>query len=450
MYILYHFTLFRYMHNSNQLSLGSRVNVTGYPRPLYKNAINVVKIDKNNNLGNNIDVIGSSSYNHVVNYGDFDLIERISKEKSKIVLFFKRNIQRVVKKILRRPNFVFCEVKLGLDPRYNIDLGKLNNKLIWIPPDNFINSVMELFSNGLLTSRELEVIKRAYDEKSQLSYERVYDIFRERSILRWTASEILRNKKKLVGGTLTTIEECILYRSNCNIELIANINYKFRDLSTFFVLTYTDNNGNLLSLNMPDNIIHSIKDFMLDNLSRGLYKCIYSKLKPNLYKALKRYYSYARISGNEKLMKILLPYLNGKIGRIGSISSQISSILKYLKRVRNSPFNDVIKSQVDDIKFQLQKISELSSDDLEKFTYELNVLQSRKFSSSSYIRVLTSVLCSLYEITERLAFTALNKEIYDGKTLFDIPNKILPKTNPFNDPIFSFDAFVNFLLFNHH
>ena len=379
-------------------------------------------------------VIGSMSYRSG-NASDVDLFEEtIRDNKEEIIKFFAKHIKRITSGLQKLKHQYFLEVKLGQDHLFSdIDIGYCSNDTYMVPPDLF-NILTNLSAEGFITPDEYVIVKEIQNTsvKNQLHYELIKQIIRKHAVLRWTSKEIYLGYKLLhdPNGTYKYfIEDALQDKGQMNIEgIFINANNKFVDCSNFFVLMYKDSNGTEHMLNLPEAALVDATNYRMENLKQSMYTLMYSKLQPNLFKALKRMMSYGKSFGVIELLKAVYPIINSHLGVLYNIMSQLKTCSKVLKEHRSKYlYKNTMYHTLDDIRFKLQELIFVEYD----FS-EIIDLITLTLSSSKKIKM--SELSEMIDTISKHLMKFLNHQTYQKMVnigLYPLPDNLLPKEKPF-------------------
>ena len=132
-------------------------------------------------------------------------------------------------------------------------------------------------------------------------------------IVRWTPGEVLQGFVALRGGRHYTLEEAFSSRGLTKLDVVGWIHGNvFRDFSVIYQF---QNNGQLLNPH-PFQVRNSLKEDIEIYRRQG-----------DPFKALKRRFALAKWENDEGTMEKLQPILNGDLGRIYSLRSDIDTLL---------------------------------------------------------------------------------------------------------------------------
>jgi hypothetical protein len=363
-----------------------------YPKNIIKD-LNLLRVDKYNSR---FQIIGSSSYRGSLYPSDFDCFEVITKnDRDDLITFFKKNIQRVVRLISEKEYKYIMEVKLGLDDRYDINIGSCHNNVFNMNIDlpQLING---MYHNNLFSDEEITKFNDIFNTYplTQLEYEKIKKMIRQHYIVRWTSQEIMRGYKFLpMREDPYTIEEAIQFKSSINIEILSINNGKVTDESNFFYLMYHDKYGNKRILNFKQDVINDFESFFTEQLKQSLEQLAYSKLDYNPLKALKRMFSLCRLTKNTELLKRILPIINSPSAGMYQLKSEIATIIKVLG-LKDIPVK-IIKNQIQQIKYKLSNVLLFSIDDLKKINQIIDELDKTSFNPVLTIEILEYIKSKL-------------------------------------------------------
>lgn len=321
--------------------------------------------------------------------GDIDLIDKWQPPPGKkftrnqVINLFVDKIRSIVYNIVNSRQHYYSEIKLGLDIRYDIDIGKCLNG-IYSVSKNLLSDSMKLFDKGLLTKSDLYKIEFAATRQNNNEdiYDIIYKLFREYRILRWTSKEILDGEKDLPLRDPITIEEATNINTLTKIDEISIIGGRFVEITNVYFLFYNDGTE-LKSIETEYDPEITLKDHI-----EQLY---YSDMYYNPFKCIKRMFAYGRLDrkANRRLLQILLPFISSNTSQMYQIKSEIDTIILLLEKFDN-PSPITIQNQIDFTKERLATIIEFRPEVIEKFNSLINDFTN---ASTSYrkIDILTEI-----------------------------------------------------------
>lgn len=316
-------------------------------------------------------IIGSNSLRGIIYGSDYDIETQIKGFSASTIV---KRFQQEYKDALKNPDCWILELKCGYDPRlvYSGDYSQA--------------SLKEYVKNPLISKKKA---KEIMDTKGEEQMELVRDLF----ILRWKPKDVEKGVITLPCGGTRTMEEAILDKTTCKIDIIAKVGNQFAEISENY---YIKVNGEANYQTNPNN-----KD-----IQASLEEDIKYYSKKDSMKSLKRLFSLYIIEGRKKHRKQLerlIDFFNGQVGYLNKIKNELAILEALL-------LQDFRKPKWEDIKSNLQFIKE-------------------QISSVYQIPLNTGVFTQIDNITEASALkdiisikdyfsTKINKEAKDFLTLF--------------------------------
>lgn len=336
-------------------------NVKDIPEKVMKD-IHLVTIPGND------DPIPFGSYvNRISDYfGDIDVIqmftgccdvEDVGKKTAKA---FKDMVKGIKKARLR----YFSEFKAGIDKPYYFDIGKCVEG-VYRPSKDLKERTRKLHELGLLTDLEMKIVMNVCKKprKTGDDYDTVFNLYREKYVLRWTENEVLQGWKEISTGKIK-LEEAVLDTAPVKIDMIAvNDGGKFIEVTNFFALGL-----NIDGYFFPINIHPS--SLTPENLPPEIEKFYASNYYYNPFKSVKRSFSYIKYlykkHNDPEVAELVEKYaeiLKSTINILYTINSEMDAIRLVLCRVKNPP-RKAIKSRLSLLKEPLANVLEIDKDNL--------------------------------------------------------------------------------------
>jgi hypothetical protein len=258
----------------------------------------------------------------------------------------------------------------------------------YIKEKTFPKELERLYDNKLLSKEECSFILQNWKQGEPVNLEEIKAVIRKHYVIRWNAKEIEAGKKKINGKTVL-LEDIIEKGNNqINIETIIIVDGKIYDMSNFYSLLYDDKkNGQIKSINLNQRVVTDFHNFFLEGLRNSMNNLITSKLDYNPIKYLKRIYSYAKYTKNEPLANRVLPILNGILGNMYQLKSEISTILKLMESGYKYPPITVWKN-IEAVKYRLSVSPFFSDEVLKKYN---SLIEENKNHPDLMIVVLTNI-----------------------------------------------------------
>lgn len=328
-------------------NLLERKNPNSYSNDIH-DAINIISIDPEET-----EVFGSFAFKALKFPTDLDLLEEVKGccSKEDVINKVEKEIKNVVKRIMKSKDSYVSELKAGLDKVYMIDLGEFKKNIL----SNFDyeqvgEDVTNLYENGYLTEEEYnEIMKYVKPNITNIQYQHLFDLLRDKWIIRWNDSEILKGKKELSNGREITLNQALYDKTLIKLDMWAPINNRYVEVTNFFILRSIDKQGNEEDINLELDIIPDLVEEVLKFMSGLFYKP---------YKYAKRLWSLSLAIRDIETIKLITPLLNSDASKLNIINSDISVIVGMIERIKKPPINFLVK-EIDNFKNIISNISSI-------------------------------------------------------------------------------------------
>lgn len=354
--------------------------LSSYPQNLLQ-TIKMISFDPNKNA----EPFGSYIYRLQRYSADIDLFEEYidHSKPNELVHKFAKKLQHMITNIKKSKMHWFSEFKAGLDLRYDVDIGELF-KGEWLNKPNIIGISSRLMSDGLINKNELDKISYTMRDRMLSAadkYDIIFNIFRNRRIIRWTEDEVIHGKKVILGK-LFKLHDCLFDHTFIKIDIIAYIGHKFVEVTNFIGLVseYDFPNKNYININMGKNNAPTIA------LPLEIERLYFSNYYYSPFKACKRIYSLSRQVNDKKMLKKIIPIITGDISSLYMLKSQIDVITRLLSII---PIDDLpvhlIMESIDNIKDKLSYVLFLSDKGIiESYDIIDNIILNQNVISIDY------------------------------------------------------------------
>lgn len=360
----------------------------------------------------NAKIFGSFIYRFQKYPADVDILEEVhGNSLDDLITKFIRSIKRITRGITTSPDHYFSEFKCGVDERYDIKIGDMDNGR-YIVDKNLMKNIKNLYVNGLFNDDEHSKLMNILNSGGLLDancFDTVFSIIRNRYILRWKASEIMSGTKKVDKGFTIKLNEALRQKSLVKIDEIVIINGKFMEITNIYGMHYKDANNN-------DKEIYPISDIQV--LPVEIEKLYYSNMYYSPFKMLKRIYSYCRFeyrsSGGDEYKEIIdriVPILQGDLSLFYQIISQFKTMSLVMEKFGLKTIYNV-NIQLDNSKHRLSGVLALNNQDILSYSSSINqiIFDNRVKSKKMMLDEFTEIMKKkLNELTiEKLIGINLN------------------------------------------
>jgi len=388
---------------------------------------NIIKIITGNSKS--IIPFGSWTYRSQQFPSDVDLISIEEKccSKEEATKKFVKRIQNIVKKINDTKGVYLGDIKAGIDHVFKVDIGQIiydnlgNATIINYDPEIIRGFIMEWSKLKLITTKEKnEILKLVTKKISQESFEKLYEMLREKWLLRWSSDEILKGVKILPGNRKYTLGEAINDPTMTKIDVWTQISGRYIEFSNVLTLYMVDEKGNYKLLNFDNADVD-----IVEALKYEIQKYAFSIKDLKLFKMVKRMWSIARMTGDEEMVFKLTELMQSDFGRLSQIISELETVMLMLEGIKNPPIKS-IKKQIESWKYKLSNVYELDVD-VESINKILDLVLARKMNTKKdkeyVVKVLKQLKTDLSKISNDNLYVVLQ-----NIGLIPIPTNYLPNS----------------------
>lgn len=344
-----------------------------------KDEIKMVTFDKRSGDAN---IYGSFSYVLQKYAADIDLYEEFYPVATKegAISKFEKSLIEMVKEIKKKREHWFSEYKTGLDNRYDIDIGDLENGIFYMK-DNIERIIDDMFRNKLLSRKEVKLLGKCIksvrkNNKNAEAYDVMYNIFRERRILRWTENEILEGKKKLPDNKIVTLNSALHDKAHVKIDEIIILDGKFVEITNYVFLGYKK----FPNIDVPINIPKINYDIVVNGLKTEIEKLYFSDFYYSPFKVVKRIFALARFIYLQKNIKVygddlvkIIPFVSSNVSHLYQMKAELEAMLRVFEVSKTIP-KKMINNQIDNLKIGISNVVELNDNDIESLNKHVDLI----------------------------------------------------------------------------
>lgn len=219
--------------------------------------------------------------------------------------------------------------------------------------------------------------------------------------LRWDKKDIKRGTKQMSDGRIIKFQDCILMKTTFKLDVIKIIDGVFTEFSDNYLIKLGEESNFFPHDLQLDHLMNALKH----SYDEYFYTC------RNLFKGLKRCFSYYLMEGegkNRDILKKLLDFFNSPTGKLYQLKGQIGTLLLVLENesgFRNPKISDIKQN----IKLILSELEPLPTRDV-KSKLQLAMKSSSKKKLMDY---LSSAEEDLFDIINRITadWVLKNKDV---------------------------------------
>jgi hypothetical protein len=357
-------------------------------------------------------------------FGDIDLMQQYVGccSVDEVVKDVKDTIIKIVKNVQNSSCKFVSEIKIGLDNRFQFNIGKLNNG-IYKPSDQLYSKMTQLIMQNLLSQKELNILHYILSKpnKDGNDFDVIYNMFREKYILRWTADDVLRGKK-MQNNKVFNIEDSLREETPFKIDVqFIDDDNKFLEITNFMAIAYKDGDDSFIPINMDFRV-----NLDPENLLDVIEQLYYSDWYYNPFKMVKRMFSFLRhlyrFNRNDVMeQQFLTKYevsdyiqkinkiLQSTINILYSVNSELEAMMLIVEK--NKPDKKCIEKmnkRLDMLKTPISNVLELENSEVELITKGFDALIKEK-SVNKFIEGIKELRKFLKNITNKWTIDYLNK-----------------------------------------
>lgn len=418
----YQFPLFRYTQQKSPLS---------YSKELVKN-VAMISFYPEGAPKEMAQIFGSFMYAIQKYPGDVDLLQKFNGccSEEEVINQFIHELQRIVRNIVGTKEHYMSEFKAGIDYDYDFDIGPIHNGK-WIPSQELKHRIIFMYDRKLFDNEEASTMLYILDKKmfNGNGYDIVYNIFRNRRLLRWSAKEILAGFK-ITNGKKFTLSFAIKAKSYVKIDMVCIYNNRFIEMTNIVDLYYHDeDNEEYYPINDP---AHPDNDDIPYKLSFEVEKLYYSDYYYSSFKCVKRIFAISRMTKDGQLLNLIIPLIEGNISLLYQMKSELDVIEIIYERAVSIPIG-TIKKQIDQMKNRISTVIEVSDETKNNWYFRINQILNLDLSRDEQVEILSNINKEMKKIINFYTITYLSKvhlnpipEYYNFANVHDYSTRLLP------------------------
>ena len=364
---------------------------------------------------NDINPVGSQKFKVHRYPGDIDLFEPVKYccNFEDAMKFIIRDIKKIATEIKNEKYVFLGDFKAGIDSRYELSIGSINknNQVVDYDEEVIKKEIKSLEDRKFITKKQREEILKELPSNSKINSKLWYKFekyYRNFYIIRWKLDELIKGKKNIGFGSgikELSLREALTHDSIVKIDIWAQVNEKYIEITNFFLLAYTDKKGNETVINME-----------LNNYYENLIKDIKHYYEVGKYmKASKRAWALGTNVVDNKLLKRLYPLYSSSIGMLYQLSAEIETLIMIFEGVElsNLPLEQMI-NQIDDFKMRITMIFDLELNETKMFALIEEIINDydknkKNIKLSKVIKNLYILMNEVDKTVEDETFTFLKK-----------------------------------------
>jgi hypothetical protein len=300
-----------------------------------------------------VKVVGSMSLKSQQYAGDYDMYEKVDgsyKDTNTAVKYYVKKFQEKVRELMKTKDCHIGDIKAGVVKEWEVipeTAGVYGGKVKGYDADASRAKVEELASNEILTAEEAKYAREMLvDDPSANEFVLMKKELRFH-LVRWKPSEVLKGSLKLRDGREYTLEEAFKAPAIVKLDVVAYVeNSRFTDFSIIYLFKNKGKAVNNVNTSDEENAVKQ--------------DLVYYLATRNYFKVAKRMFSLARMKDDGKTLEKLNELLNGDLGRLYSILSDLGTLLFLFENGKSIPY-EKIQYELDQFRSRLGNIYSVGS-----------------------------------------------------------------------------------------
>jgi hypothetical protein len=294
-------------------------------------------------FGDGMILVGTAGIRSQLYAGDYDGFEQVHVTHLSNTI---KKFQSIISHLKNLKNVYIGDIKAGIVPQWDIlkDIEYKDGKILGYDRAKILASLKQLKDTSIISNAEYKAA--AVLLKPNLS---PGDYFVAKDeikfhVVRWTPSDVLHGHTTLRNQGTYTLAEAFTSPAIAKIDVISRVaNNRFSEFSVVYEF-YKDK-----QILNPTRTREEIGPSLLESIAAYTYF-------GNYFKVIKRIFSLARWEKNKETIAKLEPILNGDLGRLYIIISDIDTLEFMLERYNNLP-EDAIRFEIDQFINRLSNVS---------------------------------------------------------------------------------------------
>lgn len=374
-------------------------------------------------------LVGSSIYKAFY-YKDYDIMETVSLSGTSLkqaVESLESQVLSVIKRLVISKDIHFTELKCGHSPifeqLYKISLTKNYNKT-----ENELDKVAKFIKEDDMKECVKLLRNKKYYDFNELIRSKYY-------VLRWTITECLNQKKKLIDGSFITLKTALSHPNMLKLDAIINTQYTFREVSVIYTCYYTSNGKKKYVTEEIDNMYfpcgstEQVKFYLNHNVLKSL-KRLFMLCKFILENPSNKYKEFKDEACT--LLTILISVMQSDAAKLDQIEDEFSVMLKLLQSIMGGYLSESIKRRMSIYEEMIIQILGFASRFTASFENSTNEKQQEiKYRIYNLIKTINDqVIENTINISQNGTFEFKKSELEFQNQLLMSLEKLIKYTNP--------------------
>lgn len=266
--------------------------------------------------GKDLVLVGSQQIRSQKYAGDYDAYEEVNVKGKTVTAAVKSLVtgfKAIVTHLKSIPNLFIGDIKAGLVPEWTV----LSEDYKQFSYNKSTDVLKKLLKAKIISQYEYNDNSKLLNPKLTLEQFLIAKNNIKFHIVRWTPATVAAGKQTLRNGRVYTLAEAFEAPTIVKLDTIGLVNKsRFTEFSCIYQFIH---NGKPIN-NFTINIEQSLKESIISYTTEG-----------KLFKVLKRKFALAKFMNNQKELLRLNPILNGELGQLYVIQSDLTTLLSLLE-----------------------------------------------------------------------------------------------------------------------
>ena len=312
----------------------------------------------------NVYLAGSSAVRSLKYFADYDANEVYSKGKAS-------DLQKSIRQLIHRPLCYVQEFKGGVINDWNVVQEEQSEKEFSISSAKV--KLWKLYSQRIISVDEY---KEAMYLVNTSDFKTIQKSLRF-GVVRWSAEDVIKGYKTLRNGTAFPLEECFKDDKTLKkLDVVAWIDDKFMECTMIYRKKLT------------------IESDLIANLKNDVE---YYTKSGEVFKALKRTYSLARLTKDTSTLETCVSILNSDVGVLYTVVNDIEALITVWENARILPRSHV-QSTLSHIRQQVGFVYDVKPFLKQEASFLKAILTVEKNPHKKHIKKLKSLQSNLQSI----------------------------------------------------
>ena len=315
----------------------------------------------------NVYLAGSSAVRALKYFADYDANEVYRKGKA-------TDLQNSVQRLLKQPLCYIQEFKGGMIRDWNVIQEEQSESEFSLPSAKV--KLWKLHSQSIISKEEYQEAMNILKSEDFHTIQKALRF----GVIRWSAEDVLKGYVKLRNGKTFSLQQCF---QDCEtmkkLDVIAWIDDKFMECTMIYRQQHVDES------NLKENLEKDIE---------------YYTKSGEIFKALKRTYSLARLTKDTPTLETCVSILNSDIGILYTIVNDIEALIAVLDCTRTLPVSH-IKATLSHIRQQVGFVYSVQPFLKQESSFLNHILTIEKQPSKKHVKVLQKLQRNLQNMLNK-------------------------------------------------